>query len=319
MPPVDRRTPPDAPLAPRTRPVGVRHPSDMSTPAQAWQRRNTFRHDQFEPGRLVAERDGTVSVCLPARNEERTIGAILERLEPLRERGLIDQIAVVDGSTDRTAAIARSFGTEVYAQEELTPELGPVVGKGDAMWRALRVLRGDYVCFLDADSERFGAHFATGLLGPLLSDRGVAFVKGFYRRPFRIGGLTLPDEGGRVTELMARPLLRTFYEELAAVEQPLAGEIAARRDLLVRLPFVTGYGVDIALLLDAYRVAGLDALAQVDLDERQNNHQPLRELGAMASAVLEAVSSRLVQEGRLRGPVPGVVERPPLRNDRVAA
>jgi glucosyl-3-phosphoglycerate synthase len=144
-------------------------------------------------------------------------------------------------------------------------------------------------------------------------------VKGFYRRPFRVGDVTLPDEGGRVTELMARPLLRSFYPELAAVEQPLAGELAARRELLVELPFVTGYGVDIALLLDAYRVAGLEALAQVDLEERQNAHQPLRELRAMASAVLDAVSSRLIREGRLRAPLPAVVERPPLRSHRVAA
>jgi glucosyl-3-phosphoglycerate synthase len=291
----------------------------MPSSAKSWHERNTFHHAQFEVASLAAGRDGAVSVCLPARNEERTIGEILERLEPLREIGLIDQLAVVDASTDRTAAIARSLGAEVYNQEDLMPQLGPVLGKGDAMWRALNVLRGDYVCFLDADSERFGAHFIRGLLGPLLSRPGVAFVKGFYRRPFRVGGLTLPDEGGRVTELMARPLLRTFYPELADVEQPLAGELAARRELLVQLPFVTGYGVDIALLIDAYRVAGLGALAQVDLDERQNDHQPLRELGSMASAVLEAVSSRLIQEGRLRAPEPDVVERPPLKRLRAAA
>jgi glucosyl-3-phosphoglycerate synthase len=281
--------------------------------------RNTFRHQQFEAASLAAARDGTISVCLPARNEERTIGAILGRIEPMRELGLVDQVVVVDASSDRTADIAASLGAEVHSQEALMPEFGQALGKGDAMWRALQVLRGDYICYLDADSERFGPHFLTGLLGPLLSQPGVALVKGFYRRPFRIGDLTLPDEGGRVTELMARPLLRTFYPELAGVEQPLAGEIAARRDLLVQLPFVTGYGVDIALLLDAYRVAGLDALAQVDLDERQNAHQPLRELGSMATAVLEAVSSRLIREGRLRSPLPDVIERPPLRTLRAAA
>jgi len=291
----------------------------MSSSAQSWHESNSFHHRQFDAPSLAAARDGTVSVCLPARNEERTIGAILERLVPLRELGLIDQVAVVDASTDQTAAIAGSLGAEVYDQERLIPEFGGALGKGDAMWRALSILRGDYICFLDADSERFDAHFVTGLLGPLLSRPGVAFVKGFYRRPFRIGDLTLPDEGGRVTELMARPLLRTFYPELGAVEQPLAGELAARRELLVQLPFVTGYGVDVALLIDAYRTAGLDALAQVDLDERQNDHQSLRELGSMASAVLDAVSSRLIREGRLRAPLPQVVERPPLRTLRVAA
>jgi glucosyl-3-phosphoglycerate synthase len=291
----------------------------MSSRAPSWRRTNTFRHDQFQPERLAAERDGTVSVCLPARNEERTIGAILDELVPLRELGLIDEIVVLDHSTDRTAAIARSFDAEVYDQQTLVPELGPALGKGDAMWRALHVARGDYICYLDADSESFGPHFVSGLLGPLLTRPEIAFVKAFYRRPFRVGDVTLPNDGGRVTELMARPLLDLFYPDLAAVEQPLAGELAARRDLLAQLPFVTGYGVDIALLLDAYRVAGLGALAQVDLDLRQNAHQPLRELRPMASAVLQAVTSRLVREGRVRGPLPEIVERAPLTSHRAAA
>lgn len=292
----------------------------MSLRAQSWSRHRTFHHDEFPPGRLAAERAATVSVCLPARDEEQTIGPILEQLLPLRNSGVVDQIVVVDNSRDRTAAIARSFGIEVHDQSALMPELGPVLGKGDAMWRALPVLDGDIVCFLDADSECFGAHYVCGLIGPLLLQPGVEFVKGFYRRPFRIAGVTVPDEGGRVTELTARPLLNAFYPDLAAVEQPLAGEVAARRGLLEQLPFVTGYGVDVALLLDAYLHAGLDALAQVDLDVRQNAHQPLRELGPMAAAVLEAVASRLVSDGRLRGPLPEpAVERPPLVLSRAAA
>ena len=307
----------------------------MPIRARAWHRSNTVAHGDYPLQRLVAERTASVSICLPARNEARTIGPILERLAPLRERGLVDQILVVDNSTDATPELARSLGAEVHDQEDLLPEHGPVLGKGDAMWRALRVLRGEVICFLDADSERFGAHFACGLLGPLLCEPGISFVKGFYRRPFRVGELTLPDEGGRVTELTARPLLNLFYPELAAVEQPLAGEIAARRELLVRLPFVTGYGVDIALLLDAYRIAGLDQLAQVDLDIRQNAHQPLRDLGPMAYAVLRAVASRLQREGRLREPLPSTflapggdelqalgseaVERPPLAHLRAVA
>jgi glucosyl-3-phosphoglycerate synthase len=160
------------------------------------------------------------------------------------------------------------------------------------------------ICFLDADSRDFGPHFACGLIGPLLFDPEIAFVKGFYRRPFRVGETVYPEGGGRVTELVARPLLNLFYPELAAVQQPLAGEIAARRELLDRLPFATGYGVDIALLLDAYRSVGLGGMAQVDLEVRQNAHQPLRELGAMAHAVLQAVGARLAQEGRLVGPLP---------------
>jgi glucosyl-3-phosphoglycerate synthase len=201
------------------------------------------------------------------------------------------------------------------------PELGPVLGKGDAMWRALPVLSGEIVCFLDADSERFGAHFACGLVGPLLLEPQLSFVKGYYRRPFRVGATTFPDGGGRVTELTARPLIEMFYPALSGVEQPLAGEIAARRELLERLPFATGYGVDIALLLDAYAAVGLEGLAQVDLDVRQNAHQPLRDLGPMASAVLSAVMARLERDGRLRGDAgaAGQIERPPRVSLRAAA
>jgi glucosyl-3-phosphoglycerate synthase len=307
----------------------------MSLRTRAWHRRNSFVHASFPPERLAAERETTISLCLPARNEARTIGPILERLLPLIELGVADQVVVVDNSTDGTGEIARQLGAEVHDQERLMPELGPVLGKGDAMWRALRILRGDLVCFLDADSEQFGPHFACGLLGPLICDPQLSFVKGFYRRPFRVGESVFPDGGGRVTELTARPLLNMFYPELAAIEQPLAGEVAARRELLERLPFVTGYGVDIALLLDAYCTVGLDGISQVDLDVRQNAHQPLRDLGPMAYAVLQAVATRLQREGRLSGPLPAAftmlddsgplsvetdpVERPPLVSLRAAA
>src|SRR5204863_8367546 len=209
------------------------------------------------------------------------------------------------------------LGAEVYGQRELKPELGEVLGKGDALWRALSVLQGEIVCFLDADSEHFGPHFVSGLLGPLLDDERIAFVKAFYRRPFRFGDLTLPDEGGRVTELTARPLLNLFYPDLAGFEQPLAGEVAIRRSLLERLPFATGYGVEIAMLIDAYSAVGLDGLAQVNLDVRQNAHQPLRELTGMASAVLRAVAVRLEREGRLRGPLPSALLLPETDDLRV--
>jgi glucosyl-3-phosphoglycerate synthase len=308
--------------------------SGVSLRARSWHGRRTLSHHQYPADRIASTRELTVSVCLPARDEERTIGAILESLLPLRADGAIDQIVVVDNSTDATAAIARDLGVEVHHQEQLLPELGPVLGKGDAMWRSLHVLSGEVVCFLDADSERFGPHFATGLVGPLVCDPGISFVKGFYRRPFRIGETVFPDGGGRVTELTARPLLSLFYPDLAAVEQPLAGEIAARRELLWQLPFVTDYGVDIALLIDAYREVGLDAIAQVDLEVRQNAHQPLRDLGPMAFSVTRALASRLQREGRLTGPLPAAfeppgedvatlgaeqVERPPLATLRAAA
>ena len=307
----------------------------MSMRARSWHRSHTFHHSEFPPERLSAERRHTVSVCLPARNEERTIGAIVSSLTPLRESGVIDQIVVVDASTDDTGRIARELGAEVHSQNDLRPEMGPVQGKGDAMWRSLAVLTGEVVVFLDADSEHFGAHFACGLLGPLLCDSRISFVKGLYRRPFRVGELTLPDGGGRVTELTARPLLNLFYPELAGIAQPLAGEVAARRELLESLPFVTGYGVDIALLVDAYGAVGLEGLAQVDLDVRQNAHQSLRDLGPMAFAVLRALASRLERDGRLSGPLPTTfmtpyddelptlggdqVERPPVATLRAAA
>jgi glucosyl-3-phosphoglycerate synthase len=224
-------------------------------------------------------------------------------------------VLVVDGgSRDATAERAAGAGAEVYAEDDLLPEFGPALGKGDAMWRALAVLRGDIVCYVDGDTEGFGRHFATGIAGPVACEPGVQFVKGSFRRPFRVGEVALAEGGGRVTELTARPLLRLFYPELAEVRQPLAGEIAARRDLLMRLPFATGYAVETAMLLDAYRQVGLDGLAQVDLDQRQNRHQPLSSLTSMSDEVLGAVTVRLEREGRLApGSAPvRIIERPPM-------
>ena len=298
----------------------------------------TFHHAEFGVERLARERELTVSACLPTREEAATIGGIVDALVELRDRGVIDQVVVIDAaSADGTAAIAAEHGAEVFDENTLLPGIGRVLGKGDAMWRALTVLHGDVVCYLDADSEDFGPHFASGVLGPILCEPGVEYVKGFYRRPFKSGGVAVPDGGGRVTELTARPLLNLFYPELAQLRQPLAGEIAARRTLLERLPFASGYGVEIAQLIDAYRAVGVHALAQVDLDVRQNRHQSLAALGPMAYAVLRAVVERLVREGRfdpsalsgderflvlLGGGVEEriveAVERPPLQSLRAA-
>lgn len=250
---------------------------------------------------------------MPARDEARTIGPIVESLVRLRELGAVDEVVVVDASADGTGDIAARLGAEVHAQADLMPGFGEVRGKGDAMWRALSVLRGDVVCFVDADTERFGQHFVSGLVGPLVVEPSVQFVKGFYRRPFRLGDEVSPEGGGRVTELTARPALELFYPQLAQIRQPLAGEIAARRELLERLPFATGYAVEIAMLIDAFELAGIDAIAQVDLDERQNRHQPLSELGPMALEVMRAVLSRA---GAADG---AIVERPPMASLRAAA
>jgi glucosyl-3-phosphoglycerate synthase len=277
----------------------------------------SFHHAEFPAARLRAAREETISVCVPAREEAATIAAIVAPLVALREAGVIDEVVVADGtSRDGTGAIAAALGADVLDPADLLPEFGPVLGKGDAMWRALSVLTGDLVCFVDADSEDFGAHFACGLLGPLVCAPGVQFVKGFYRRPFKLnGGPAEPTGGGRVTELTARPLLQAFYPELASMRQPLAGEFAARRELLERMPFCTGYAVEMGLLLDVHAAVGVDALAQVDLDSRQNRHQRLEDLTPMAAAVLGAVTSRMRREGRLPNEASapaGLPERPPL-------
>ena len=268
----------------------------------AWLRERSFHHSEFPAERLARERTATVSVCVPAREEARTIGTIVRDLVGLRERGVIDQVVVVDASSaDGTGRIAAAEGAEVHVQSDLLSSYGPCNGKGDAMWRSLTVLRGDVVLFVDADSEDFGPHFACGMLGPLLLDDGIEYVKGFYRRPFKHadGAAAAPEGGGRVTELTARPLLNLFYPELAAFAQPLAGEIAARRPLFEQLPWSTGYAIEVAQLIDAWTQVGIWGMAQVDLDVRQNRHQSLRDLGPMGYAVLRGVTERLVREGRL--------------------
>jgi glucosyl-3-phosphoglycerate synthase len=305
----------------------------MDTPpltAERWAHERTWSHASFPPARLAAERTATASAVLPARECAATIAPIVAELAALRDRGALDEVIVIDAaSRDGTAAIAAAAGAAVYQESELLGELGPAQGKGDAMWRALSVAAGEVVCYLDADTDNFSAHFACGLLGPLLCPgepgaESVQFVKATYRRPFRQDGVDLPDGGGRVNHLMARPLLAMFYPELAGVRQPLAGEIAARRELLERLPFGTGYAVETAMLIDVWREVGLEGMAQVDLGVRHNRHQSLDALSHMAYEVLSAVCRRLEREGRLHGLDEGrreIVprERPPMIARRARA
>jgi glucosyl-3-phosphoglycerate synthase len=311
-------------------------PAAQSPPGTRSERGNPrlFHHSIYSARRVAQARERrglSVSVCLPARECASTVGEIVQQLAQLRDAGALDEIVVVDAaSEDGTAALAARAGARVHQEAELMPAYGPVLGKGDAMWRALSVLGGDLICFLDADTEGFSPHFLTGLLGPLLCEPGVSFVKGYYRRPFTAGQLSLADGGGRVNHLVARPALALFYPPLAAVRQPLAGEVAASRALLERLPFTTGYGVEIGMLIDAWRAVGLDGIAQVDLEEHRNRNQPLSALTPMALVVLGTIAARLEREGRLTGVAsaaasngrPGgagaPVERPPRAGAGVA-
>lgn len=288
-----------------------------ATAAEEWAKARTFHHSAYPAGRIAAERgERSISVCLPARECAETVAQVLGALMPLQEAGAIDEVVVIDAaSRDGTAALARSAGARVYQEAELLSEFGAVRGKGDAMWRALSVLEGELVCFLDADTHDFSAHFATGVLGPLVCEPGVSFVKGFYRRPFEHEGVLLPEGGGRVNHLVARPALALFYPELAEVRQPLAGEVAAPRELFARLPFTTGYGVEIGMLLDAWDFLGGEGVAQVDLEVHRNTHQPLSSLSSMARTVLATIAVRLQREGRLMPEgmaVEELLERPPL-------
>lgn len=261
--------------------------------AERWAQARSFHHSLYPVERIAAERRRSVSVCVPARECAGTVGDIVDVLARLRAEGVIDEVVVVDAaSADGTAAVAEQAGARVLQEAELLSTYGPVLGKGDAIWRALPALEGELVCLVDADTEGFSARFVTGLLGPLVCEpeaSEVSFVKGFYRRPLGESD----DGGGRVNNLTARPALALFYPELAGVRQPLAGEVAAHRGLLEALPFATGYGLEIGMLIDVWSKVGLAGMAQVDLDEHRHSHQPLTALGPMAFTVLATIASRL--------------------------
>ncbi|MBT2439666.1 glucosyl-3-phosphoglycerate synthase [Streptomyces sp. ISL-36] len=242
---------------------------------------------------LTAKRGATVSVVLPALNEEATVGDIVSviRRELMSEATpLVDELVVIDsGSTDRTAEVAAAAGARVVARDAILPRLPAVPGKGEVLWRSLMVTHGDIVCFVDADLRDFSADFVSGIVGPLLTDPDVDFVKAMYDRPLG----DAPGQGGRVTELVARPLLNLHWPQLAGFVQPLGGEYAARRSLLERLPFPVGYGVELGLLVDALHTVGLDALAQVDVGVRKHRHQDGQALGRMAAAIYRTAQLRL--------------------------
>lgn len=235
-----------------------------------------------------------VSVVLPALNEEATVGEIVSviRHDLVFQAPLVDEIVVVDsGSTDRTAEVAAAAGARVVHRDEILPRLPAAPGKGEVLWRSLLATGGDIVAFVDADLREFSSDFVLGIVGPLLTDPGIDLVKAMYDRP--LGGAA--GQGGRVTELMARPLLNMHWPQLAGFVQPLGGEYAARRSLLERLPFPVGYGVELGMLVDSLHLVGLDALAQVDVGVRKHRHQDGQALGRMAAAIYRTAQLRLAR------------------------
>ncbi|WP_067467475.1 glucosyl-3-phosphoglycerate synthase [Actinomadura macra] len=269
----------------------------------SWLRRRTSAAGDWPPRALLAAKGAArISVVLPARDEEATVGAIVAsiRTDLVERIPLVDEIVVVDSrSTDRTADVAAAAGAEVVAQDAVLPEHGRMSGKGEALWKSLAATCGDLVVFVDADLRGFTSSYVTGLLGPLLADPSIGYVKGCYDRPLVEGGRRVEGGGGRVTELVARPLINLHWPLLAGVMQPLGGEYAGRRALLERLPFVTGYGVELGLLLDVFQDSGLDAIAQVDLGRRVHSHQSTEALGEMSGQIMLTAWSRLERHGRM--------------------
>ncbi len=242
----------------------------------------------------------SVTVILPALNEEATVATIVKQIrrELMVSDGipLVDELVVLDsGSTDRTAKVASAAGATVIHRDEVFPQIPTVTGKGEAMWRGVAATTGELVVFIDADLRSFSTSYVVGLLGPLLTDPQVQLVKAVYERPLVGDRQTMPAGGGRVTELVARPLLNLHWPELAGVIQPLAGEYAARRSLLEQLPFSCGYGVDFALLIDTARIHGVRAIAQVDLGVRVHRHHDTARLGRMAAEIMHTAWSRMAR------------------------
>ena len=268
-----------------------------------------FHHDHYTAEFLTQLKGAattplSISVGLPARNEATTIGTIVEQIytQLVVDNPLVDQLLVLDdGSTDDTAAIARSAGATVYPSASISPEYDREVGgvrqggKGEALWKLLKVSNGDLLVWCDADIRNFDPRFVLGCLGPLLTQPEIGFIKGYYQRPLRDDG----EGGGRVTELVARPLISTLFPELGHIVQPLSGEFGGRREILEAVPFSRGYAVDLALLIDVSRRFGVETIGQVDLGTRIHRNRPLRQLGPQAAAILAMAYQKA--DGKLSG------------------
>ena len=283
-----------------------------------WLTERTFHHSNFWDIKWLVEekqRQGlSISLCLPTLNEEKTIGQeiVILKAELIDHYPLLDEIAVVDsGSTDQTCEIAASFGADVYIASEHLPEEGNHRGKGENLWKALYVLSGDIIVYVDTDIKNIHPRFVYGLVGPLIQDPEVHYVKAFYDRPLAFSGGLRPTGGGRVTEILIRPLFSLFYPELAAILQPLSGEYAGRRSILEQISFPVGYGVETAMLIDIYQRLGLYAFAQTDLDRRIHRNQETIALGRMAFGVLRTFMSRLKREQlvQFQQELPGIMRQ----------
>lgn len=264
--------------------------------ADTWFDRRTYRGDQWDLAELIdgkSTHDQTVSLVIPARDEAATIGPIVSGIHDAFVGSLVDELVVIDGdSTDDTARIANDAGATVHTLSAIRPDTGHRLGKGEAIWKSLFVTTGDLLVFMDADLTEWDTSFVTGLLGPMLTEPTVNLVKGFYERPFRDESGEVRHGGGRVTELVARPLLALAFGDLTEVVQPLAGEWAVRRSVYELLSVPVGYGVDLAALIDVAELHGLDSVAQVDLGRRAHSHQSVQQLGAMAVQLIAAVGAR---------------------------
>ncbi len=269
-----------------------------------WLQTNTFHYSEFWDIRALVrekERKGlTLSLCIPTLNEEKTIGkeVVILRSELMERYPLVDEIAVIDsGSTDDTLAVAASFGADVYLASEILPGEGNKRGKGENLWKAIHQLRGDIICYVDADIKNIHPRFAYGLVAPLIYNDPIQYVKAFYDRPLAFSHGIRPSGGGRVTEILVRPLFSLFFPELTALIQPLSGEYAVRREVLEKIPFPIGYGVETSHILDVYHEYGLDAFGQTDLDQRVHRNQTTLALGKMSFGILQTFLRRMESFG----------------------
>lgn len=267
---------------------------------ESWLQSNTFHHGEFwdilNLVRLKEKKGLRISLCIPTLNEEKTIGKeiIIFKSELMDRYPLVDEIAVIDsGSQDKTLEVAAAFGADTYLSSEILPTEGFKRGKGENLWKALYQLEGDIICYVDADIKNIHPRFATGLVAPLINRDDIHYVKAFYDRPLAFSSGIRPSGGGRVTEILVRPLFSLFFPELTALVQPLSGEYAVRREVLEEMAFPVGYGVETSHLIDVYMKHGLEAFGQTDLDQRVHRNQSTLDLGKMSFGILQSFLNRL--------------------------